>query len=253
MIYFIQNKTTKAIKIGYSKKPTSRLKHLQTATPDELILLGTMHGGLEHESDFLERFAKHRLQGEWFKGAIQSEVSAILAREAANPQQPKMNVLVWSDRDFNDQVDFVFCSDPVRQAIREKGHALVFQALDELHRTTPIGNVIIVAARGVPMLAAHWASQNNAKVYSYQPNWGRNGNGAMTKVGRQMLRSMFDSKMVLVFVTDKISSSTATFLKRAEKEGIPVLKKALPGEKQAAVPPEESTAPKRAQEPMIRS
>jgi hypothetical protein len=63
MIYFISNATTGAVKIGYSKNPSKRLNSLQTATPDRLSLLGTIHGGLEHEAAFHDRFAQHRLQG----------------------------------------------------------------------------------------------------------------------------------------------------------------------------------------------
>src|SRR4051812_16976431 len=50
MIYFIQNTVTKGSKIGNSKNPKKRLDGLQTATPDKLVLLGAIQGGLEHET-----------------------------------------------------------------------------------------------------------------------------------------------------------------------------------------------------------
>src|SRR5262249_47936749 len=160
-------------KIGWSKNPKKRLSSLQTASPDELVLLGTIQGGLEVETELHRRFAKHKLQGEWFGGAILGEVQAIIAREKANPQQPKMNVIVVGDSPHN----FLFSTDEHDNANKERLQALVFQALSEIHANTPIGCVIIGGNRQVEAFAYDWATQNKAEVYHYQANWRRYGKG----------------------------------------------------------------------------
>jgi hypothetical protein len=40
MVYFTQNTKTQAIKIGYSKNPKQRRSGLQTASEDDLAVLG---------------------------------------------------------------------------------------------------------------------------------------------------------------------------------------------------------------------
>lgn len=79
MIYFIKNTVVQAIKIGYSAKPGARLGDLQTASPHELTLLGEIPGTKAHESWLHKRFAKHKLKGEWFDGAILEEVLTFIA------------------------------------------------------------------------------------------------------------------------------------------------------------------------------
>ena len=44
-----------------------RMAMLQTSSSDKLRLLATMKGDLRTEGEMHRRFAKHRLQGEWFK------------------------------------------------------------------------------------------------------------------------------------------------------------------------------------------
>ncbi len=79
MIYFIKDTVSQAIKIGYSKKPKSRIGGLQTGNPHKLILLGTVTGKEIDEVAFHGRFAQHRLEGEWFKGEIIEDVLTIIA------------------------------------------------------------------------------------------------------------------------------------------------------------------------------
>ncbi len=75
MIYFIKDTVSQAIKIGYSsKKPEQRLSDLQTGNPHKLILIGIIPGTPDDELSFHGKFAQHRLEGEWFKGAIIEEV-----------------------------------------------------------------------------------------------------------------------------------------------------------------------------------
>ncbi len=84
MIYFIKDTVSQAIKIGYSKKPKSRLGELQTGNPHKLIIVGTVKGTEADEHSFHGKFAEHRLEGEWFKGVIIEEVLTIIAERKAN-------------------------------------------------------------------------------------------------------------------------------------------------------------------------
>ncbi len=68
MIYFIRNRTNRAIKIGFTRKDArERLGQLQTACPNRLELIGTMPGDMTVEKGLHKRFAEHRLTGEWFR------------------------------------------------------------------------------------------------------------------------------------------------------------------------------------------
>src|SRR5262245_34291022 len=122
MIYFTQDTQTKAIKIGYSKNPKKRRSGLQTATPGELILLGAIHGGLEHERGYHDKFSQYRLHGEWFRGDILPAVLEIIAKNPID-RPPPSNVLIVGDSDFRD-------------------HALVSQALNDLHAKNPVAWVV---------------------------------------------------------------------------------------------------------------
>lgn len=65
-IYFIQSGTNGPIKIGVSANPADRLRELQTAHPEPLLLLATFPGGFDPERALHVRFARHWLRGEWF-------------------------------------------------------------------------------------------------------------------------------------------------------------------------------------------
>jgi hypothetical protein len=68
VIYFIQNRTNKAIKIGYtSGSAYQRLSRLQTGSADPLEVLAEIDGQLEDERRLHEQFRDHRMAGEWFK------------------------------------------------------------------------------------------------------------------------------------------------------------------------------------------
>jgi hypothetical protein len=202
MIYFVQDVVTKAIKIGYSSNPKKRLGGLQTATPNQLALLGVIPGGLEHEAAYHEKFEDHRLQNEWFKGDILPAVLDMIAKGSS--EQPKMNVIVSGDTRFNDR-------------------GLVFRALDEQHAKAPIGWLITSEGRHFDGHAWEWAAQNQVEVYRYYPQWRKYGRYAGFKVGPQMLRSLFDPKMLMVFLASNPSTATISLMRRAEKAGIPVV------------------------------
>jgi hypothetical protein len=83
MIYFIHDRTSRAIKIGCSRDPSRRLATLQTSTTNELILLGAIAGTERTEKKVHALVCRHcapkpgepptrplRLQGEWFDDRI---------------------------------------------------------------------------------------------------------------------------------------------------------------------------------------
>lgn len=75
-VYFILNHDSQAIKIGTAKNVNRRLASLQTSSPSELKLLGTIKAKSVNKARQLERslhktFNKKRIRGEWFKADIE--------------------------------------------------------------------------------------------------------------------------------------------------------------------------------------
>lgn len=69
-VYFIQHGEAGEIKIGTTGgSPQGRMASLQTGAPLELRLLVSVPGGPADERALHERFAEHRLRGEWFRPA----------------------------------------------------------------------------------------------------------------------------------------------------------------------------------------
>lgn len=64
-VYFIADGAGH-VKIGYSLNVSLRLIELQRSNAFELRVLGLMAGGRDTERALHERFAKHRIRGEWF-------------------------------------------------------------------------------------------------------------------------------------------------------------------------------------------
>ena len=67
MIYFIQNKSSGAVKIGTAINPVKRLAILQTGSVDSLVLLGTIPGNRDREAELHRRFRHLRIRSEWFQ------------------------------------------------------------------------------------------------------------------------------------------------------------------------------------------
>lgn len=63
--YVILSVNLRRIKIGRSISPASRFASLRTASPDELVLIGTIDNDIEAELH--HKFAKSRVGGEWFE------------------------------------------------------------------------------------------------------------------------------------------------------------------------------------------
>lgn len=75
-IYFVLNYDSEAIKIGIAKNVKRRLASLQTSSPSELKLLGTIktksvNDARKLEQSLHETFSKHHIRGEWFKADVE--------------------------------------------------------------------------------------------------------------------------------------------------------------------------------------
>lgn len=67
MIYMIRIGSVGPVKIGVAKNPLWRVKELQTAHPERLVLLDQFDAPDKEERFLHERLKAHRLVGEWFK------------------------------------------------------------------------------------------------------------------------------------------------------------------------------------------
>jgi hypothetical protein len=68
-VYFVQAKDDHRgpVKIGYTRNPEQRLQSLQHASAEPLQLLAYFEGDMKNEQELHERFAEHRIRGEWFR------------------------------------------------------------------------------------------------------------------------------------------------------------------------------------------
>lgn len=65
-VYFIQGEDGGPIKIGFTRYLPGRLADLQASSPARLRVVAASEGGRDVEGVLHDRFAKHRLHGEWF-------------------------------------------------------------------------------------------------------------------------------------------------------------------------------------------
>jgi hypothetical protein len=213
MIPFIRNRRTGAIHISYSGNPKSRLASLKKqAVGDELELLGHAHGNYDARDAYWDRFLKHHVEESWFSGAILPDVMAIV--EKAKTEVPKINVMLAADNEF---------------ATLYSNESTVFQALSELHRTSPIDWLVIAGERHLETAARKWATQNKVSVQSYYPTWSTKGKFAGFAAARKMLRARFDNKVLLAFLVGDGSTTMKSLMKSAEKLKIRMVKKAVKG------------------------
>lgn len=77
-IYFILFRNYPAVKIGWSQQPFSRLRQLQTACPERLLIVGIIPNRDErHEQEIQSRFQETAYSGEWFQ--LSDELIAFIA------------------------------------------------------------------------------------------------------------------------------------------------------------------------------
>jgi len=67
MVYFILNKDSNHVKIGYSKNPTLRIKTLQTGSSNRLELIAILKGTIKEEKFLQKKFNKYHINNEWFE------------------------------------------------------------------------------------------------------------------------------------------------------------------------------------------
>lgn len=67
------------VKIGFTDNLPKRLKALQSHSPVPLQVLAVTGGGIFAEMEYHERFAQHRLHGEWFERTpeIEAEIERL--------------------------------------------------------------------------------------------------------------------------------------------------------------------------------
>lgn len=71
-VYFVTTAEGKRVKIGYTRHdPRQRLRELQCGSPFELCIIATEPGSASDERMLHERFAGHRLHGEWFEMTVE--------------------------------------------------------------------------------------------------------------------------------------------------------------------------------------
>jgi hypothetical protein len=82
-IYFVSAETLRAIKIGYSTDVAQRVRDLQAATADTLLLLGMHEGDRATEKALHKRFARLHIKGEWY--ANRRPLRLYIERHAFDP------------------------------------------------------------------------------------------------------------------------------------------------------------------------
>lgn len=103
-LYFIQS-ATGYVKIGRAKRPSQRLRDLQTANPHQLELLGTLVGRGYEEKVWHWAFCVERSKGEWFEMSEQLEEAIFLAEGGER----------WWDH-LDPPPNFPLSDDPIERA-----------------------------------------------------------------------------------------------------------------------------------------
>lgn len=67
------------VKIGHTLDVAARVRELQTCNAFELVVLSVLRGGSETEHALHQRFAEHRVRGEWFR--LAPEIVEFIAQQ----------------------------------------------------------------------------------------------------------------------------------------------------------------------------
>jgi len=70
-VYFLLGRKSKRLKIGHSFHVPSRVKALQSSSPEELVVIKTIPGSQQLETRLHKKFAHLRLHGEWFRATTE--------------------------------------------------------------------------------------------------------------------------------------------------------------------------------------
>lgn len=85
-VYFIRAEVGGPVKIGWATNVGSRLYQMQAHNPFKLTVLGGFAGSGKDERVLHDRFAAHRLHGEWFEPV--EELLAEATKHAALEWRP---------------------------------------------------------------------------------------------------------------------------------------------------------------------
>ena len=66
-VYFVQENSSGAIKIGVAKNVNKRVQNMAVSTPHLLAVLAVIDGDQVVEQTLHHRFARARIRGEWFR------------------------------------------------------------------------------------------------------------------------------------------------------------------------------------------
>ncbi|RKD69002.1 GIY-YIG nuclease family protein [Rhizobium sp. WW_1] len=78
-VYFLAADDASLIKIGSTENVDRRISALRRGSPVPVSLIGVIDGGAKKELELHERFAEHRVHGEWFSNIIRPEIDLLCA------------------------------------------------------------------------------------------------------------------------------------------------------------------------------
>jgi hypothetical protein len=81
VVYFVR--AVDKVKIGFTRDVERRISELQTASPVDLELLGTLPGSALTERRLHKRFSAHRVNREWFR--YEPPIIGFIERECRKP------------------------------------------------------------------------------------------------------------------------------------------------------------------------
>lgn len=87
-VYFIEASSLGLIKIGSTGMVGRRVSAIQRAIPVPTALIGVVSGGTKREVELHQKYAAHRVQGEWFSEAIRPEIDLLLAGQTVIEEFP---------------------------------------------------------------------------------------------------------------------------------------------------------------------
>jgi hypothetical protein len=96
-IYFVQSERGGPIKIGFTDNLKRRLASMRTHSADKLVVLATCKGDLTDERRLHERFAAHRVRGEWFAPAAEL-LAAIRSNAPLSSCAPRQESLALNEK-----------------------------------------------------------------------------------------------------------------------------------------------------------
>lgn len=92
LVYFFE--MADRVKIGWSRDPEKRLRQIQTSAPEPVYYTASFYGTRQTEAEIHERFARERLQGEWFH--LSPRVSAFIRAFGGGKNRTQARQEAWA-------------------------------------------------------------------------------------------------------------------------------------------------------------